>query len=113
MSCRRKCIFLSSQIRTTSSCRVTASVSPKPAKWLIDTAFSKRERPLKSVISLLEPKRFDIPEAIIMHESVSNVLSISITRTSFLLQILFRNSVDCFLITAKTCELSSSFSTAF
>ena len=79
----------------------------------IDTAFSKRERPLKSVISLLEPKRFDIPEAIIMQESVSNVLSISITRTSFLLQILFRNSVDCFLITAKTCELSSSFSTAF
>ena len=50
MSCRRKCIFLSSHIWTTSSCRVTASVSPKPAKWLIDTAFSKRERPLKSVI---------------------------------------------------------------
>ena len=55
---------------------------------------------------MLVPNLFDIPDAIIMHEIELNILSISIKSTSALLLILSRNSVDCFLMTANTRELS-------
>ena len=61
---------------------------------------------LKEAKSLFVPNLFDIPEAIIMHEIELKVLSISIKSTSDLLLILSRNSVDCFLMTDNTRELS-------